>query len=905
MTSLRFPSNTIGAALLGLKRGKRWWSGIGVALIAVGGLTISFGSSALAFTFPIGPVGTAAGFEDNDGNMPADQSINFDWNNFNAAAWSVGSAPYRQTAPLTVNGWQFLGLEDAQATTSDTSFAGGTKQDVNCPSVIGSKVPNKDDLKGIMLASKTGSNGHTYLMLNWMRIPQNSTSSSAHIGFEFNQGTAGACPAGSDGLVNRVAGDLLLVYDFTGGSTKPPTLSLSHWVTSGSCEVGADSPPCWNAFTVLPCGTAEANVDTGLTVSSVTQGSCTIPGGTLPASTIDLVTPPPPPATLSTTSTLGTSEFGEAGIDLTNAGVFGTKTCTTFGVAQGVSRSSGSSSTAAMEDLVGPGRFSLSNCGNLIIKKVTDPSSSTSFPFSVDGTPAPPPPATFPKTFNLTNGQTNSTQVFPGTYSAAETTVPTGWILTSATCDNGSGTLSSSTISDITVGLGETVTCTFNDQARGTIVIKKVTVPSSDTTTSFGFTTTGNIGTAGFSLNGGGTQTYSNVVPGSANTVSETVPVGWDLTSASCDNGNVPTTNITVTPGGTTTCTFTDTERGTIVIKKVTVPSSDTTTSFGFTTTGNIGTAGFSLNGGGTQTYSNVVPGSANTVSETVPVGWDLTSASCDNGNVPTTNITVTPGGTTTCTFTDTERGTIVIQKVTDPSPDLTNTSFPFTPGGSIGTTGFYLLNGGSKTYSNVAPASANTVSETVPFGWALTNATCDNGNVPTTNITVTPGGTTTCTFNDKLLHGAIKITKTSTKGTALLGATFAISGPNGYSNTVTSGADGTVCVDGLLFGSYNVQETFAPNGYMINDGTVHAVNVNASATCSDNPFGGVALSFADTPLTDITISASSEALGGTESTITCSPSFSPSSAGLSANPSLTQNGLPPGTYTCTVVVDP
>jgi hypothetical protein len=810
MTSLRFPSNTIGAALLGLKRGKRWWSGIGVALIAVGGLTISFGSSALAFTFPIGPVGTAAGFEDNDGNMPADQSINFDWNNFNAAAWSVGSAPYRQTAPLTVNGWQFLGLEDAQATTSDTSFAGGTKQDVNCPSVIGSKVPNKDDLKGIMLASKTGSNGHTYLMLNWMRIPQNSTSSSAHIGFEFNQGTAGACPAGSDGLVNRVAGDLLLVYDFTGGSTKPPTLSLSHWVTSGSCEVGADSPPCWNAFTVLPCGTAEANVDTGLTVSSVTQGSCTIPGGTLPASTIDLVTPPPPPATLSTTSTLGTSEFGEAGIDLTNAGVFGTKTCTTFGVAQGVSRSSGSSSTAAMEDLVGPGRFSLSNCGNLIIKKVTDPSSSTSFPFSVDGTPAPPPPATFPKTFNLTNGQTNSTQVFPGTYSAAETTVPTGWILTSATCDNGSGTLSSSTISDITVGLGETVTCTFNDQARGTIVIKKVTVPSSDTTTSFGFTTTGNIGTAGFSLNGGGTQTYSNVVPGSANTVSETVPVGWDLTSASCDNGNVPTTNITVTPGGTTTCTFTDTERGTIVIKKV-----------------------------------------------------------------------------------------------TDPSPDLTNTSFPFTPGGSIGTTGFYLLNGGSKTYSNVAPASANTVSETVPFGWALTNATCDNGNVPTTNITVTPGGTTTCTFNDKLLHGAIKITKTSTKGTALLGATFAISGPNGYSNTVTSGADGTVCVDGLLFGSYNVQETFAPNGYMINDGTVHAVNVNASATCSDNPFGGVALSFADTPLTDITISASSEALGGTESTITCSPSFSPSSAGLSANPSLTQNGLPPGTYTCTVVVDP
>ena len=47
--------------------------------------------------------------------------------------------------------------------------------------------------------------------------PAEQTSASAHVGFEFNQGTT-ACPAGSDGLVQRTAGDMLIVYDFEGGS---------------------------------------------------------------------------------------------------------------------------------------------------------------------------------------------------------------------------------------------------------------------------------------------------------------------------------------------------------------------------------------------------------------------------------------------------------------------------------------------------------------------------------------------------------------------------------------------------------------------------------------------------------------------------------------------------------------
>jgi hypothetical protein len=54
-----------------------------------------------------GSVGTAAGFEDDDGNMdPA--AGGFDWNSFGSPTWS-GSAPDLQ-ASTSANGWQFRGL---------------------------------------------------------------------------------------------------------------------------------------------------------------------------------------------------------------------------------------------------------------------------------------------------------------------------------------------------------------------------------------------------------------------------------------------------------------------------------------------------------------------------------------------------------------------------------------------------------------------------------------------------------------------------------------------------------------------------------------------------------------------------------------------------------------------------
>src|SRR4029077_826675 len=224
-----------------------------------------------------------------------------DWNGFSPATWT-GTAPY-QSAGKTVAGWQFTGLSDAQKTSADTGFKGGVKQDDICPGVIGASSPNKSDLNRIYLAHKTVNN-HIYLELAWVRIPQNTTSPSAHVAFEFNQGTA-PCGAGSDGLVQRMPGDMLIVYDFEGGSASNPTLTVRRWVGSGACEVGSSSAPCWGpAANLTASGFAEAKVTTTSTA-------------------LDTVAP--------SNETLLVNEFGEAGVDLTAAGIFSSTVCTSFG----------------------------------------------------------------------------------------------------------------------------------------------------------------------------------------------------------------------------------------------------------------------------------------------------------------------------------------------------------------------------------------------------------------------------------------------------------------------------------------------------------------------------------------------------------------------------------------------
>jgi hypothetical protein len=164
---------------------------------------------------------------------------------------------------------------------------------------------------------------------------------------------------------------------------------------------------------------------------------------------------------------------------------------------------------------------------------------------------------------------------------------------------------------------------------------------------------------------------------------------------------------------------------------------------------------------------------------------------------------------------------------------------------------------------------------------------------------------------------GALKVTKQSIKGNApLAGATFSITGPNSFSTTVTTGSDGTACVGGLVQGSYTVTETAAPGGYSIDNPSPVSVTIDHTADCagSTGTPNAPASAFKDTPLSQIEVKFTSLAGPGvTAASIACAnggTTVNAVSENGTAEPAFddtdeTFTNLVPGTYICTVVVDP
>ena len=264
--------------------------------------------------------------------------------------------------------------------------------------------------------------------------------------------------------------------------------------------------------------------------------------------------------------------------------------------------------------------------------------------------------------------------------------------------------------------------------------------------------------------------------------------------------------------------------------------------------------------------------------------------------------------------------GQIIIRKVTDPNPDPTNTTFNYTTTGGLSPASFTLKNGQNRDYGSQVQQGSYSVTETDPGpNFTLQGIDCSasqktNGSTTTVvggkvNIVLKPNDVIDCTYTNKLLQGAIKITKTTSKTGAagLAGAHFSVTGSGGFSTSVTTDANGNGCVDHLLFGDYTVTETQAPAGYAIDDPAGHTVTVSQTSTCGDGK--EATFSATDTPLTDILAKATSEAPGGTKSRITCVDSLNAnigdSPSGNVESAQVTANGLKPGTYTCTIVVDP
>jgi hypothetical protein len=204
----------------------------------------------------------------------------------------------------------------------------------------------------------------------------------------------------------------------------------------------------------------------------------------------------------------------------------------------------------------------------------------------------------------------------------------------------------------------------------------------------------------------------------------------------------------------------------------------------------------------------------------------------------------------------------------------------------------------GTCTISNVFKGDYWLVETVVPAGH---DGVADQHVTVTSDTEVTVGP-----LVDPRQRGAIKVTKLRKHAAdgpgdhPQSGVDFTVNGVTG-----TTDANGQACFDGLLFGSYTVHET-VPSGYK--GEADKTVTVDNRASCADASYVGESVTFHNTPLSNVTVSFESQVSGGTASQISCT--------GLTATPadgtpnafddtSETFKNLEPGTYTCTVVIDP
>jgi hypothetical protein len=425
---------------------------------------------------------------------------------------------------------------------TDDSFGNGTKEDTAVPSVIDGSIPNnKSDLRNFGAYLETTSSGDRFLNVFWHRVQE--PSGTTNMDFEFNQSSA---ISGNGVTPVRTAGDVLIQYDLSQGGTNP-VLFVSRWITTtgpGQQCQASNSAPCWSTKTNLSAaGDATGSINT----TSILAGDADGLGAISPRT------------------------FGEAQIDF-DALAGGTGQCVSFGSAYLKSRSS-DSFTAALKDFIAPTPVNLNNCATVIIRKQTNPEenpNSTSFGFSKAFTTQP----ASANTFSLQDdGAKTFANVVQGTgLTVTEDAPPAGWDLQSIDCSASTGVIPTTDVGTRKVtfsidSASDILDCTYTNRAQGRIVVDKVTDPSGDPQ-SFDFSLTGGPSdpTDNFSLTDAATPHESDpLLAGSGYDVTETVPAGWTLDSASCDQGETDVHNITVDPGQTVTCTFNNAKKTTTI----------------------------------------------------------------------------------------------------------------------------------------------------------------------------------------------------------------------------------------------------------------------------------------------------------------------------------------------------
>lgn len=357
----------------------------------------------------------------------------------------------------------------------------------------------------------------------------------------------------------------------------------------------------------------------------------------------------------------------------------------------------------------------------------------------------------------------------------------------------------------------------------------------------------------------------------------------------------------------------------TVIIRKHTVPADPSETQFGYTksfATDPATANTFTLGDGQNKTYTDVLPGTGYTVDETtVANGWNFDNVDCSasQGVTPTINgsqVTFAIDSSTDvldCTYTNRAEAQLHVVKIAERD----GVNFDFSSNTLTPST-WQLANGQTRDFLNLTPGGYD-VAETVPTNWSLESATCDNGDDPSA-ITLGPGDNVTCTFHNVIQRGALlihKVYKHAADGPGnhpQAGVDFHVTNANGTDQTITTDANGNACLPNVpvsaLDGDYNVTESL-PSGYHAAGNLTKSYTVLAGTTCD----AATPVEFVNIPLTNVQVNVDSQVNGGTSSTIVCKDAgdntVASGSTGANGDGSASASDLEPGTYTCTVVIDP